>query len=322
MQTYLLVLCLCLLSCTPYAQALAAPPSYDLTNAEPAKQVTTWLLRLPNGQNIDPWTVLPEGWIALDDDSLLTGEGLILRKDGSIEYPLATDPKALPKKETIVTEEGFTLLPVSKEDLAQGKMQTSYYPQGTVLKRDGRLALPEKPNTPASREKPELWSMLPLTDVKEERRQKAQTEPPKRARIQSGENLRIPENAGKNGDLSFLEGCWVSDPITGGTWDDPKKAKTTSVCTMCFNKQGKGQLTVSSGSLRCRGAARAHFTGKALKIDSDNAKCPSNPANIAYFTYRDWKCTGTNRATQCFLLSINPKKRHEVSQFKTHLKKK
>lgn len=299
--------------------ALATPESYDLTNAQPTVR-KGWVLYLADGRKIDPWTTRPEGWIAIDEDSLLTGEGLIIRRDGSIEYPFATEPSSLPRSREgdLVTQEGFTLVPLEKE-----KPATATIPANPVRRLPNSAPPKQKPiaEAPKKEDKQQLWTMLPLSDVEDNKKKKGSS-PARKAETKKGDNLRIPADAPKTGDLSFLEGCWVSDRITGGTWNDPRKAKTTSVCTMCFNKQGKGQLTVSSGSLRCRGAARARFSGRSLKIDSDNAKCPPNPANITYFTYRDWQCTGTSRSTQCFLLSINPHKRQEVSKFKTRLRKK
>jgi hypothetical protein len=85
-------------------------------------------------------------------------------------------------------------------------------------------------------------------------------------------NEAVPENHilklpnAPTTDLSFLEGCWQTEPFK----HKPSQA-SPSVSTYCFDQSGKGWLE-NSQSLFCRPQAEARYTGDELTIkDSD---CP------------------------------------------------
>ena len=92
--------------------------------------------------------------------------------------------------------------------------------------------------------------------------------PKKQAR---GEDLRIPESAKKNNDMSFLEGCWDSDSgLVAMNTGEPITVQ------YCFDANGNGTRTVikSKSNDRCTGPVRAKFDALGnLHIQADGASC-------------------------------------------------
>lgn len=282
-------------------------------------------------------------------------DGTVVTPYGTIRFPgnrTFVEPEPIRRPAPVVQPRPAT----TPEPPAPGQPQARNPEQHKARQAERRM---EEMPSPSGQEAPgtpsvQLWQMLPLTNVpdaqepttaqapqkprqvadagtpkpdtkpqrKAEKPEKTPPKPPtEKPRSPKGANLQIPPAAPAQKDLAFLDGCWRSDPVTGGTWDNPHMPRTSAVAEMCFDTHGNGRITVRDGSLVCRGGARASFRGKNLIIDSDNAKCPPNSRQIKNFTLRHWKCQGSGRATQCFLLSINPSGRHEVNVFRTHLKR-
>lgn len=108
---------------------------------------------------------------------------------------------------------------------------------------------------------------------------------------QKNEDLKIPQDAVQKKDLSFLEGCWVSET---GLFSHPSGEPITA--EYCFDKKGKGRRFVRERNGQvCSGTARAQFQGSRLEFDAPIAKCPRG----GQYVPQDVKCTGSETSTQC-----------------------
>lgn len=136
----------------------------------------------------------------------------------------------------------------------------------------------KKPQTPARPTEPEKKTKLPKSKSKEapEKKQTAkmpekQAAPEKKAaKTPVGKQLRIPPEAVKSGNLSFLEGCWQ------GTRPEYYSKRTIKEC-FCFGANGaKGKRRVFDpiGSRMCIGSTRAHLAANGvLSVTSSGAAC-------------------------------------------------
>ena len=124
------------------------------------------------------------------------------------------------------------------------------------------------PTTPVEPEKPPVPREEPKPEKKPQEKPKPEAKPQRQAK---GEEMRIPDDARKNNDVSFLEGCWNSE--TGLRSD---RTKEPIGVQYCFDANGRGSRTVTkpqSGD-RCVGSVRAKFDSSGrLVIDSDGAPC-------------------------------------------------
>ena len=156
---------------------------------------------------------------------------------------------------------------------------------------------PDEKETPAAQEPPKEESK-PLAQnglpdfgtpaaAPEESAPKPAFIPPKK-----GSAMKIPEEAAKNKDLSFLEGCWRSvtnlyNSLTGERIEHE----------YCFKSTGKGRRRVieKNGS-RCSGSAKAKFSGSALVITAGNATCSSN----RYYVPQYIQCKKKGNSSHCY----------------------
>lgn len=108
----------------------------------------------------------------------------------------------------------------------------------------------------------------------------------------AGQALRIPPEAVKTGDLSFLEGCWQ------GTRPEYFSKRTIKEC-FCFNSGGKtGKRWVNDFSYgrNCIGAARATMSGNGvLSVRSDGAACSDGER----WGRADMVCRNSGQNTPC-----------------------
>jgi hypothetical protein len=127
-----------------------------------------------------------------------------------------------------------------------------------------------EPEPPAPKPKPEPEAPAP----------KPKPEPKPKAPVQKkGEDLKIPEEARKNKDMRFLEGCWNSDSGLVDSSGDPV------IVTYCFDDKGNGTRAINRQKKgdRCAGSVRARFDGSGkLLIDADGAACPRGSAFVPH----------------------------------------
>ena len=118
--------------------------------------------------------------------------------------------------------------------------------------------------------------------------------PPKRNKVASGDTLEIPDDARKNNDLSFLEGCWYCE--TGLV-----NAATGEPITVlyCFDDKGGGSRTIQEKRTgrTCRGGVTAQFdsSGK-LRMRGGMAQCSRGRP----FVPQTVECQQQGKKAECF----------------------
>ncbi|MBO4369151.1 MAG: hypothetical protein J5803_03515 [Desulfovibrio sp.] len=366
-----------------------ARPVVPSGNPPLVRQGNRTVLVLPDGRRLNPWQVVPEGWVVSDDGSLLTEEGVIIKQDGTVEYPFGSVPEGYVRQEdgTLVTPEGFVIgkeervvqneKPQEKQEepkkevvapegsvlLPDGAIETPtgiLKPDGTLVKKedyepkkaeekpDERIlaaqrpeekpvVLPQKPPVVAvpghdvpvqQRTEPQLWSMLPLSEVpgkekpkvkeanaaaekpktpkKEEKplpakpkekptppeKPKEKPQPKPKAKPKIGDELTIPPDAAKTGKLDFLEGCWQ------GTRPEYYSKRIIKEC-FCFGangKNGKRRVIDPKGGRRCVGATSARLSsGGVLHVSSQGAVCSDGER----WGQAEMTCRGKGQHTPC-----------------------
>ncbi len=142
------------------------------------------------------------------------------------------------------------------------------------------------PNAPKTQAPPP-----PEEKLKPVEKAKPEPKPTPKPKPQKNEDLKIPQDAAKKKDLSFLEGCWVSET---GLFSHPSGEPITA--EYCFDKKGKGRRFVRERNGQvCSGTARAQFQGSRLEFDAPIAKCPRG----GQYVPQDVKCSGSETSTQC-----------------------
>lgn len=144
---------------------------------------------------------------------------------------------------------------------------------------------------PEPEPKPELKPEPKPKPVTPRPEPKPEPKPEPRPMPRKGEDLKIPDDAAKNKDLSFLEGCWVSET---GLYSHPRNEPI--VAEYCFDKNGRGRRFVRerNGQI-CSGSAQAQFRGDGLTFEADNARCPRG----GQYVPQKVECRGNNNSTQC-----------------------
>ena len=134
-------------------------------------------------------------------------------------------------------------------------------------------ARPERPKT-----QPPLTKEPPL---------KAEQTKPK-----SGDPLRIPPDAAKTSDISFLEGCWRATYPEGRT-------KRTLHERLCFDKNGNGKrfLEDPTYGATCTSASKGNIDAQGrLTVTNERGPCSNGGRTGATYMV----CEGEGNATPCF----------------------
>lgn len=119
--------------------------------------------------------------------------------------------------------------------------------------------------------------------------------------------FRIPKDAEKNKDLSFLTGCWKTDDKYGGTWDT-NDIREISV-RLCFDRNGRGQYNITDKRGVFSGPLTARLNNGKLSLKAGNAYAKGQ---IAYYTPSDMFCNGSGDNTRCQRIEVNPRNRRDV----------
>ena len=137
--------------------------------------------------------------------------------------------------------------------------------------------------------------------VKEDRKNQPVQQPPReekqkpkeeKRKAKVGDELVIPEDAVKTGNLDFLEGCWQ------GTRPEYYSKRTIREC-FCFGKNGRGgtrRVIDPKGGRTCTGDTKARLDGRgALHVTSQGARCDDGERwGAAQMT-----CRGNGQKTPC-----------------------
>ncbi len=93
----------------------------------------------------------------------------------------------------------------------------------------------------------------------------APTPPPVSTPRPGDDRLRLPS---PTGNMSFLEGCWRTDPFR-----HERNQPQAGVSTYCFDASGNGQLEWRRGRTACRTRAQARFEGAVLRLRDADTNC-------------------------------------------------
>ena len=157
------------------------------------------------------------------------------------------------------------LLPMT--NIATGKMQEARPVQ--------EKSAAEKPAAKAApnnvKQRPEAKKQTPEKKENSAQTKKQQQKAPAAkspAKAKAGEELRIPQEAIKSGNLEFLEGCWQ------GTRPEYYSKRTIREC-FCFGSSGKsGKRRIYDHGRMCIGGTRASLSGNGvLSVTSSGAAC-------------------------------------------------
>lgn len=103
-----------------------------------------------------------------------------------------------------------------------------------------------------------------------EKQEKKPVQEKKEHKTRIGEELKIPPEAAKTGNLNFLEGCWQ------GTRPEYYSKRTIKEC-FCFGangSNGKRRVIDPLGKRKCIGATKAHLSPNGvLSVTSEGAYC-------------------------------------------------
>lgn len=241
--------------------------------------------------------ITPEGLIR---DGEYKGEAVAL--DPKLYGPGAVPPKGrLPDKAAIVRPDKAAVVKPDKTAPVKPENPLKYVPKKTQPEKTAPLKAqaPETPKklSPEEQKRLTLAQMLPLTAINKGEKPAPQKAPegkkepakapeaknnpkapakkaPEKAAAPSakpkpGQAMRIPPEAIKSGDLSFLEGCWQ------GTRPEYFSKRTIKEC-FCFGGNGKyGKRRIFDGPKRqCIGATNAHLSSQGvLSVKSSGAAC-------------------------------------------------
>ena len=132
--------------------------------------------------------------------------------------------------------------------------------------------------------------------------------PAPRPAPRKGEEMQIPKDAAQKKDLSFLEGCWVSET---GLFSHP--ANKPVIAEYCFDKNGRGRRFVrEEGGRVCSGPSQARFTNGQLQFDAGPATCPRG----GRFVPQRVDCRGSQDRTQCRGQELDGKKSTWKARFR------
>lgn len=216
------------------------------------------------------------------------------------EIPQAPEKPALLKKPEIAPNPEKTQ--VKPENPLKKVVPEKTTPKKIDAPNKAQVERPEPKISPEEKKRLSLAQMLPLTTIKNQDKEPAKAKeapkgqepakaketqepaktketpkaPEKKAKAMEkpekpkpGEALRIPPEAQKTGNLSFLEGCWQ------GTRPEYYSKRTIKEC-FCFGANGSnGKRRIFDGpSRQCIGGTRAKLSPQGvLSVTSSGAAC-------------------------------------------------
>ncbi|MBD5553219.1 MAG: hypothetical protein HDQ44_02670 [Desulfovibrio sp.] len=270
----------CALCCLLFASVLlqtghAAEESLiNIAPERPAGLAPGMLLVLPDGRRAAIQEQLPDGNYNTDVGVVISPAGVI------VEGPLKGEQVILPKTVALPEaqqEPGAAPEPEPKEPRAEAaktpEQKQRPDEQLTIVELlpmttlpDAAKKAPVKPDQPEKQAAPQKQQ----PPKKPEQAAKKAPEPQKPAKPANGQELRIPPEAAKTGNLSFLEGCWQ------GTRPEYYSKRTIREC-FCFGangKTGKRRVYDPQGGRMCIGSSRATLSkAGVLSVTSSGAAC-------------------------------------------------
>ncbi len=216
-------------------------------------------------------------------------------KQDSAGAPPSAQEVPMPSAQAIVTPEAAAqkqpeqpgqltlveLLPMTTIPQAPPKKEDE--PQTTPPKKQA----PDVKETPPQKEKPS-----PAQKAEKKEAQKPKPEAKRSTKPKVGEELSIPPDAAKTGNLDFLEGCWQ------GTRPEYYSKRTIREC-FCFGAHGgsgKRRVIDPSGGRTCIGASSAKLgSNGVLTVKSEGAACTDGER----WGQAEMVCRGKGQKTPC-----------------------
>lgn len=244
-------------------------PEGVIVEGEGEGQKVTILEQTPEQANIAtpgglapvlPQTVIPEG-----QPEAKTAEPLPKIAVPEQQPPaVAVPPKAPENAQTPAPTPGKAEGPISIVEL----LPMTKVPPGAESPEKKAEAAPKQPEK-KPQPKPEQAEKKAKPEQKQpEKRQPEQKKAEKKPAV--GQEMRIPPEAAKTGNLDFLEGCWQ------GTRPEYISKRTIREC-FCFGangKNGKRRVFDPIGHRMCIGSAKANLSrAGVLSVTSSGAAC-------------------------------------------------
>lgn len=248
---------------------------------------------LPDGRQTIIEEILPDGQWRTGIGLIVPPAGVVLVQPATPERKILTPGQVLPTQpaqetpaapEVVVEESGAATpkvpqvqksegnaLPEKTPESAPGGAKPQYYTLAELLPRteapeEKKETAPEKKEVKPGAKQPAKREQKP--ERKEPKPEKKVEKKAERPRV--GQELRIPEQAAKTGNLDFLEGCWQ------GTRPEYYSKRTIKEC-FCFGaggKTGKRRVFDFSQGRTCIGGSHASLSaGGVLTVVSSGAAC-------------------------------------------------
>ena len=276
-------------------------PGAVLPGAEPGMVVPQ--VKLPDG-TVSPGLVGPEGKVVpavIDQEGTLV-PGLINPEGLVVPAVMGPDNKLVP---AAIGPEGklipASLLPVVPVvpgvpvvPVVPGQVLPPALTPADFLLREKDLGPGTPPKAqaeaaPAKKSDPVKKAEAEKTPEPVKKAEVPKEEP--RKQVAKGQPLRIPEEARRTGDLSFLEGCWRG-------YRPEYRSKRMVTERFCFDASGKGRRTIIDPTKTglCTTATRALInSGGVLKVQSDAGYC----INGVKWNQSVMTCRGSGANTPC-----------------------
>ena len=165
-------------------------------------------------------------------------------------------------------------------------------PQASPKKKDTPQTTPPQKQKPDVKKTPPQKETPPAQKAEKKEAQKPKPEVKQSAKPKVGEELRIPPDAAKTGNLDFLEGCWQ------GTRPEYYSKRTIREC-FCFGAHGgsgKRRVIDPSGGRTCIGASSAKLgSNGVLTVKSEGAACTDGER----WGQAEMVCKGKGQRTPC-----------------------
>ena len=123
-----------------------------------------------------------------------------------------------------------------------------------------------------------------------------------------GDDIVIPKEAMESRDISFLEGCWVSEWKKASEWSN--RVHFMSQDRLCFDRKGNGSFTVTAKQGKndvFRGKAKARFSGSKIVIKTGTAR-----GRTGTWTPSTLELEGSGKSSICCHVAVNPSNPKDV----------
>ncbi|MBQ9406222.1 MAG: hypothetical protein IJU37_05710 [Desulfovibrio sp.] len=258
------------------------------------------IIRLPDGRQTRILHCLPDGSFQTAEGVIITAEGyipdtqqaVVVMEAAPVTTKNITDTHAHVPGSSAIQENvapDDTVHDQSTQQLTLAELlPTTPMPQAQEIgsKPKQRTVAPKK-------EKPLQQHTVPAAQPKIEKKEEKRVPPQKSSRKpRIGEELHIPPDAAKSGNLDFLEGCWQ------GTRPEYFSKRTIREC-FCFGangKNGKRRVFDPSGGRMCIGATSARLGNNGvLSVTSSGAACTDGER----WGQAEMICRGKGQRTPC-----------------------